>query len=249
MVILGFIPVLSFGLGTWQVQRLRWKVALIEELQEKMNRDPMSLPKNINLSVLPEFTFRKVVLRGTWDVAHAMLVGPRARENILGYDVVMPLVRPDGGSTILVNRGFVSRDMVDQFMKVVKSADPSSLVEVCGMISAKGVKNMFTPQNDPVKGNWFWADANAMSAYAGGEQNGVQAVLIDEIMDEGSVEAARRLKRGVPIGKPSEVDVRNNHTSYIFTWYSLSLFTAGMFWRLLSKGRSGPRVKPPAPKF
>ena len=25
--------------------------------------------------------------------------------------------------------------------------------------------------------------------------------------------------RGVPIGRPAEVDIRNNHAQYIFTWY------------------------------
>jgi surfeit locus 1 family protein len=46
-LVLGFIPILAFGLGTWQVQRLRWKVALIEELKDAMQREPMTLPKKI----------------------------------------------------------------------------------------------------------------------------------------------------------------------------------------------------------
>lgn len=32
-----------------------------------------------------------------------------------------------------------------------------------------------------------------------------------------------RESRGVPIGRPAEVNLRNNHTQYIFTWYAAGL--------------------------
>ena len=47
IVIIGFIPILCFGLGTWQVERLKWKINLIDELEEKLQRDPLALPKHI----------------------------------------------------------------------------------------------------------------------------------------------------------------------------------------------------------
>ena len=46
-LVLGFIPVFTFGLGYWQIRRLQWKVSLIEELEDKLRREPMRLPKNI----------------------------------------------------------------------------------------------------------------------------------------------------------------------------------------------------------
>jgi hypothetical protein len=39
--------ILHLGLGTWQLQRLQWKVALIDELEEKLQLQPLSLPKRI----------------------------------------------------------------------------------------------------------------------------------------------------------------------------------------------------------
>jgi surfeit locus 1 family protein len=45
--VLGFIPIFTFGLGTWQIQRLQWKLALIDELEEKARREPLILPKRI----------------------------------------------------------------------------------------------------------------------------------------------------------------------------------------------------------
>lgn len=47
MVLLGIMPFFTFGLGTWQVERLKWKINLIDELNEKLEREPMFLPRRI----------------------------------------------------------------------------------------------------------------------------------------------------------------------------------------------------------
>lgn len=47
ILLLGFIPLFTFALGTWQLQRLQWKISLIDELEEKLERDPIRLPRRI----------------------------------------------------------------------------------------------------------------------------------------------------------------------------------------------------------
>lgn len=47
MIVLGIIPIFTFALGTWQVERLKWKVNLIDELQEKLSREPLMLPSRV----------------------------------------------------------------------------------------------------------------------------------------------------------------------------------------------------------
>jgi len=47
LVTLGLIPVLTFALGTWQVERLKWKVDLIDQLSEKLQRVPIPLPGKV----------------------------------------------------------------------------------------------------------------------------------------------------------------------------------------------------------
>lgn len=44
MVLLGITPIVTFALGTWQIQRLKWKINLIDELEQKLQRAPMNLP-------------------------------------------------------------------------------------------------------------------------------------------------------------------------------------------------------------
>lgn len=52
MLLIGFIPVFTFALGTWQLQRLKWKVNLIDELEEKLQLQPLSLPPRIKYVAL-----------------------------------------------------------------------------------------------------------------------------------------------------------------------------------------------------
>ncbi len=111
-LVLGFIPIFTFGLGYWQIERLKWKVSLIEELEDKLRKDPIRLPKHIKLEALPEFEFRLVETTGRFDYSRAMLLGPRVREGQMGYQVVVPFIRTfSDGSTadaILVNRGYIT---------------------------------------------------------------------------------------------------------------------------------------------
>ncbi|KAJ7786527.1 SURF1 family-domain-containing protein [Mycena metata] len=240
MIILGFVPIFTFGLGTWQLQRLQWKVALIDELEEKLQLHPLSLPKRINLSVIPEFVFRKVFLKGKWDHAHSMLVGPRTREGVHGANVLTPLIREDG-STIIVDRGFISSDFDLQSM-----ARDDREVECVGMLRTSQERNTFTPDNHPEKGEWYWKDLATMAEYAGGATANVQPVLVEEIFEGHEGEASTRIAKGIPVGRPPKVDLRNAHLSYVITWYTLSLFTAVMFVRVMFnkrklRGRNMPR--------
>lgn len=41
------IPTFTFGLGIWQLRRLKWKLALIDEIDDKLAREPMELPPRI----------------------------------------------------------------------------------------------------------------------------------------------------------------------------------------------------------
>lgn len=44
--------------------------------------------------------------------------------------------------------------------------------------------------------------------------------------------------RGIPFGRPAEVNLRNNHAQYIFTWYSLAIATSIMMYLVVKKPSS-----------
>jgi cytochrome oxidase assembly protein ShyY1 len=132
--------------------------------------------QNTSLSALPEFIYRKVLLRGKWDHSRAMLLGPRVYEGKSGFHLVTPLVRTDG-STILVNRGFISNDFTERSVRPEHDGE----VELIGVLRTSHIRNNFTPDNHPEEGKWYWADIDAMSVYAGGEKADVQPVYVEEV--------------------------------------------------------------------
>ncbi|THV07631.1 mitochondrial protein required for respiration [Dendrothele bispora CBS 962.96] len=240
MILVGFIPFFTFGLGTWQLYRLKWKINLIDELEEKLQLQPLSLPRRINLDVIPEFVFRKVIIRGKWDHEHTMLLTPRVREGVHGVHVVTPLKR-ENGTTVLVDRGFVS----NEFVQDTKFQKDEGEVEVLGMLRTSQKRNSFTPDNLPEENKWFWTDVESMAEYAGGENANVQPVFVEQIFEGHAGDAALCVEKGIPIGRPATVDLRNAHLSYVITWYGLSALTSFMFVRVLLKRRkSGVRRLP-----
>lgn len=154
------------------------------------------------MSALPEFSYRRVLLSGTWDPnpSHTILLGPRTRDNVLGYHIISPLNRSGGASSVLVDRGFVSRDSLerarqvatgvrpdtDKLVTLVAEAASQGTVQVEGMIAAPAKRNNFTPDNKPEAGEWYWSDTEAIAKTASGETGDVQAVLINELFGEDS---------------------------------------------------------------
>lgn len=76
--------------------------------------DPPHPTPRCSPEAIPEFAYRKVRIRGHFDHAHEIQLGPKTREGELGYHVIVPFVRGDGSDTILVNRGFIKRAKRDQ---------------------------------------------------------------------------------------------------------------------------------------
>ena len=49
------------------------------------------------------------------------------------------------------------------------------------MLRTAQKRNKFTPDNNPDKGEWYWADVDAMATQAGGAEAGVQPVFVEEV--------------------------------------------------------------------
>ena len=118
-----------------------------------------------------------MIVHGEWDHDHSVLIGPKVKEGKQGSNVVTPLKRPSA-STILVDRGFVEKDLAEA---VTGPARAEGTIEVTGMLRLQAKKNSFTPDNDPEKGLWHWPDIAQLVEHAGGPSAGVQPVLIEEI--------------------------------------------------------------------
>lgn len=143
--------------------------------------------------------YRRFLVRGTLQPQKAVLIGPKKYGEVMGYHLIMPLVRsPEPGapstsspSTILINLGFVSNEAAGSYRSLASSS--SSLVKrerpefngnetiIEALIPAPQTANWFTPENKPEQGEWLWADVPAMAQYAGGEEANVVPLLMEEI--------------------------------------------------------------------
>ncbi|KAI3402708.2 SHY1 [Candida oxycetoniae] len=108
------MPVVAFGLGCWQVQRLKWKTDLIAKCENNLAAPPFEeLPETLNVAVINnEFDYRRFKCKGHFNYEQEMFLGPRMKDGAVGYLLVTPFVRSNGGKPILVERGWISKDKV-----------------------------------------------------------------------------------------------------------------------------------------
>ena len=135
--------------------------------------------------------FRRVKVRGVWLHSKSILLGPRKYDSFNGYHLFTPLARRSetGGaaSTILVNRGFISdvttslKDSNPDVISRSAGGSEQAEVEVVGLLAPPFVTSVFTPTNEPDKGQWIWPDLPALVENAGGEAENVQPVLVENI--------------------------------------------------------------------
>ncbi|OBT64475.1 hypothetical protein VE03_05336 [Pseudogymnoascus sp. 23342-1-I1] len=228
LIVLALIPIIAFGLGTWQVQRLGWKSELMARFEDRLVRDPLPLPPHIDPSAIKDFDYRRVYATGHFRHDQEMLIGPRLNEGKDGYLVITPLEREGDGTTVLVNRGWIAKKFKDQ--KTRPDGLPMGEITVEGLLREPWKKNMFTPDNSPETKEFYFPDVAQMA-----ELTGSQAVWVEETMAPNLMTSWDREARGIPIGRAPEVNLRNNHAQYIFTWYALAAATSIMLWMVIKK--------------
>ncbi|KAK9389429.1 SURF1 family-domain-containing protein [Lipomyces mesembrius] len=221
------MPIVSFGLGVWQIQRLKWKTDLIAEYENRLILPPLVLPPQVNPGAAANLQYRRVLAKGKFRHDQEILVGPRVYEGESGYVCITPFER-EGGSTILVNRGWVRKDMANR-RKPQSKALPTDEVFVEGLIKLPAKRNYFTPENEPTRGLFYFVDVPAFAA-----MTGAQPVIIEELatqyLDSDIFVSWEVLANaGIPIGRLPKIDLKNNHAQYIATWFGVCIATSIMF--------------------
>ncbi|RUS81894.1 hypothetical protein EGW08_010364 [Elysia chlorotica] len=218
------IPLTTFALGTWQIQRRTWKLNLIQELEEKMRAEPIPLPSN--LEDLKNMEYRRVKVTGTFDHSKELFIGPRsntnepetmgsARATTVGVHVVTPFKLSDRDETILVNRGHVP--FTARPPQLRKEGQVDGEVELIGIVRLSDKGNMFG--NDPLKdGYWLTRNVDEMADIAE-----TAPVFIDADLQS--------TVKGGPQGGQTRVQLRNEHMTYIITWYALTVLTLWIWVR------------------
>lgn len=216
----------TFAAGTWQVNRLQWKQGLIAELAAAQKEAPRNgLPKDE--TELAALQFRPVTIRGTWLGDTEFHITPRYIHDQFGYALIAPLKLADG-RIVLVNRGWIPGK------KKLPETRPETRVRgtttLTGLVRVGAERNYFTPANQPEKNIWFGRDIADMAASAHLEN--VVPAMVDVVAPEvlanekpAVVKTAetKQAEPKLPIPSDGIIRLRNDHLSYIVTWYGIAL--------------------------
>ena len=204
------LAILFTGLGIWQVQRLFWKLDLIERVDARVHAAPTSLPANVGALRPEDIEYRRVRVSGRFLNDRRTLVDALT-ELGPGYWVLTPLQTSQG--LVLINRGFVARDQLD------KLSSPPSDVTITGLLRLSEPGGRFLRANDPAHDLWYSRDVAAIAQKRG--LGRVEPVFIDA---DPTSKAG-----GYPIGGLTVVKFRNAHLIYALTWFGLAaLCVAGL---------------------
>ncbi len=199
----------TVGLGTWQVQRMQWKESLIAEIESAKIGEPLTTIPTTDAE-LDAKNFYPAQATGTWTGDREFHVSPRFFNGKLGYFVITPMTLTDG-RTLLVNRGWIpaaSKNPLSRPETAVKGR-----ATLTGLLRVGDDRNGLTPENSPEKNIWFGRDAVAMGEYAQ-LPNTIPAML--DIV--GTQDATT-----LPVPSDGTIRLRNDHLSYILTWYGIAL--------------------------
>lgn len=221
------VAVVFLGLGTWQVQRLFWKLDLIERVEARIGAEPVPAPARPDWPGVTAAAdeYRKVTATGTFDHARETLV-QAVTELGAGFWVLTPLIQTDGG-TILVNRGFLPADKRDPAFRVEGATQGPA--RVTGLLRMSEPGGAFLRSNDPAGGRWYSRDVAAIASAQGLQNVAPYFIDADATPNPG----------GLPVGGMTVVRFRNPHLVYAITWYIMAAMSLGAAFMIQRKRSAG----------
>jgi surfeit locus 1 family protein len=220
-------------LGTWQVERLGWKEALIASIDQRTHSAPRSLAEiERQFAETSDVEYWPVEVTGSFDHAKERHFFA-THEGQSGFYVYTPLQLADG-RFVLVNRGFVPYDR--------KEASRRPEGQVTGAVTITGLArnplsekpSMLVPDNEPDKNIFYWKDRDVMAKSVGLDTG----KLLPFFVDAGSA----RNPGGLPAGGVTIIDLPNNHLQYALTWYGLAAALTGVLGVWLWRRRAETRT-------
>ena len=184
-------------LGTWQINRLKWKNNLIYEVSKSIAMEPQAINLNnidINSQYLP-VTYEGKFLENEIHVLFSLKpYGP-------GFKVIRPF-KLKSGEIIMVDLGFIKESKKNSQIKI-------ELNKISGNIFFPNETDSFTPEPNLSKNIWFSRDLEKMSSYLNTKP--IMVILSSTVNHENIV--VTRLS-------PNFV---NNHLQYSVTWFSMAI--------------------------
>jgi len=220
------VALLTARLGWWQLDRAAQKTALQQALDERR-----ALPFLSGLDALartpeavPAQQHRRAQLQGQWLPEHTVYLENRPMDARTGFYVVTPLRLADG-SVVLVQRGWLPRDLRDR-TRLPDYRTPRGPVAVQGRI-APALARLYefeAAASGPFRQN--------LPVEAYGRETGLPLrpwVLVQEDIDTAQAVPPAAPPDGLLRQWPAPSTGVHKHQGYAFQWFSLSALTLVLY--------------------
>ena len=201
------------SLGTWQLERLRWKTDILSSMKESLSLPPLKITGQV-IDNIDQYSFRRIQLTGNYLYKDNITIYSKVFNKKVGKHLIVPLETQYG--IILVNRGFIPSDF--NIENNIKSGE----ISINGIIKFQQKINYFTPNNNVIKNEWYYININEVSNFLS------LPLLNFYIVEENNIEEK------YPIGSQYNINIANDHLQYAITWFSLALALSifiNLFWR------------------
>jgi len=214
------LPVLALllGLGSWQVQRLAWKNAVLAELATAQALAPVEATAN------PP-PFAHLTATGRFRPGAEALLGLEVRGPVLGANLIAVLDR-DGQPPLLVERGWVP-------LAGGNIARPEGEVTIRGFARFSDRRSPFAASDDPTGRRFYSFDARAIAQSLGLADVPAYALTVvvpGPPLGPSGLGSAPPPQRGpLPDAAHGFPAPNNPHLGYAITWFGLALAWTAIF--------------------
>lgn len=208
--------VILIALGTWQMQRLQWKTALLSEVEQAVTAPPLGSLAEVDraLNDGTPVDFRRISFYA--DVIERQqpyLVYSRQKRELMWRNY---LAVEETGSGL---RAYSALGLISDAQRGAAQTEYTQSNKLSGYIRLWRAPERGSTQSTPELNRWFGFDPLPETApWAKGQDNAFVAdpidtrYYIDVAMGEPSADA-------LPVKRP---EIRNNHFDYMLTWYGLA---------------------------
>ena len=222
-------------LGSWQLQRLGEKQALIATVAERLDDPPVPLPPVAAWPGLDgaAVDYLPMAATGHYLDASTVLVftslgSSRGAYSGPGYWVLTPFALESGG-TLFVNRGFIPQEAAED--RAALEPEPSDTpLTIAGIGRRAEPAGAFTPVADTANGIEWVRDPARLATLAG-----VEGPVAPFYLDLPASPAGE-----LPQGGETVVEFPNNHLGYAYTWFGFALITPILLFFWVRRQRRPP---------
>jgi len=209
---------LTARLGVWQLDRAAQKNALQAALESRRALPPLAAAELAHdAATAATQQHRAVNLQGQWLAALTVYLDNRQMNGRPGFYALTPL-RLDDGSAVLVQRGWLPRDLMDR-TRIAIVPPPSGRVQVQGRIALAPPRlyEFDAAASGPIRQNLD------LDAYA--RETALPLRPLTVVQEDGQPPVGDGLLRQWP--RPA-ADV-HKHYGYAFQWFALSALILGLY--------------------